>query len=63
MENMKIIFVLIVLGASIVFFPQLLAAIVVGAPIFLFYKVRGAKRKKMTEAEKRKAFSDDIFYY
>ena len=60
---MKTIVILIGVCIAIMFVPQLIAAVVVGGPIFLFYKIRDMNRRKMTKAQKRKAFLDDIFYY
>lgn len=60
---MKKIIVLICLAALILLWPPIFVLFSVGLPIFLILNTRKAGKRKMTKAEKRKAFNDEIMYY
>jgi len=60
---MKTIITVIGLAALILLWPSIFFLFFVGLPIFLILKVGKTGKKKMTKAEKRKAFNDEIMYY
>lgn len=60
---MKKLIGLILIMALALAWPPLFVFLSLGVPVFIFVSLKNSGAQKMTKAERRKKFNDDIMYY